>query len=377
VKPLRLFILLALSLSLSACAQTPQGGAEVPQGGAETLAEPVDTTTHRLTLLFVGDLMQHQGQERAARKGGGAYDFAPYYEALRADIEAADLAVANLEVTLGGAPYTGYPQFSAPDQYLTDALAAGFDIMLTANNHCLDRRRKGLERTLTRLEEANVLHCGTYRTAQERVQNYPLFVEKNGIRIAFLNYTYATNGIPVDKPNVVNLIDREQIARDIAAAKAGEPDAIIACMHWGEEYWLTPTTAQKNLADWLFAQGVTHIIGGHPHVVQPMEVRTDSLGERHFLAYSLGNFVSNMTKVNTDGGLLVNLTLEKQNGQTRLVDANYRLFWVSRPALSGKRNFRVLPVDYPRDSLNAAERQRMSRFENNARNLFKKYNKGI
>ncbi len=127
-------------------------------------------------------------------------------------------------------------------------------------------------------------------------------INRNGFRIALLNYTYGTNGIKATSPNIVNYIDKNTILQDIQSAKARQPDAIIACMHWGEEYQSLPNREQRELANWLLQQGVTHIIGSHPHVIQPMELCTNGT-EQHIIVYSLGNFISNMSKANTDGGL--------------------------------------------------------------------------
>jgi hypothetical protein len=198
----------------------------------------------------------------------------------------------------------------ASDEYLQAIKDAGFDILLTANNHCLDRGKKGMERTIQLLDSSGIRYAGTYKNLSERRQRYPLFINRNGFRIALLNYTYGTNGIKATSPNIVNYIDKNTILQDIQSAKARQPDAIIACMHWGEEYQSLPNREQRELANWLLQQGVTHIIGSHPHVIQPMELRTNGT-EQHIIVYSLGNFISNMSKANTDGGLIFTLQLEK------------------------------------------------------------------
>ncbi|EJX05497.1 Capsule synthesis protein, CapA [gut metagenome] len=148
----------------------------------------------------MGDLMQHQAQIDAARTAVGTYDYSACFARVKEQIAQADVAIGNLEVTLGGKPYQGYPTFSAPDEYLLAIQEAGFDVLLTANNHCLDRGKPGLERTIQQLEAHNIPFAGTYRNVAERTQRYPLFIEKKGFRIALLNYTYGTNGIPVPSP---------------------------------------------------------------------------------------------------------------------------------------------------------------------------------
>ncbi len=331
----------------------------------------------RITLLFVGDLMQHQAQINAAKREAG-YSYADCFKHVKNEISGADLAIGNLEVTLAGKPYSGYPAFSAPDEYLYAIKEAGFNIVLTANNHCLDRRKKGLERTILMLDSLKLPHAGTYINKEERRRQYPLLVEKNGFRIAFLNYTYGTNGIEASPPNVVNYIDKEQIKGDILAARRMLPDAIIACMHWGIEYRSLPEREQRELADWLIRQGVDHVIGSHPHVLQPMEIKKDVRSPaRHVIVYSLGNFISNMSKENTDGGAMVKLELQRVFRITRLLDCNYALIWTSRPDLSRKNNFELYPATFINKSINTEEVTAMKRFLKNARALFDKYNRGI
>lgn len=331
----------------------------------------------RLTLLFVGDLMQHRAQIEAARCDSG-YNYADCFRHVQQEIRAADLAIGNLEVTLGGKPYTGYPAFSAPDAFLHAIREAGFDVLMTANNHCLDRRQKGLERTLLMLDSLGIPHAGTYRDAAERSKHYPLLVEKNGFRIAFLNYTYGTNGLEPTRPNVVNYIDKAQMKTDILAARRQMPDAIIACMHWGVEYRSLPEAAERELADWLIAQGVDHVIGSHPHVLQPMELKQDARKPaRHAVVYSLGNFLSNMSKENTDGGAMVKLELQRVFRITRLIRCEYALVWTSRPVLSQKSNFELYPASYADKPLQKEELNPMKRFLNNARALYDRYNIGI
>lgn len=329
-------------------------------------------------LLFAGDLMQHQAQIDAARRGN-TYNYDSCFAKVSHEIKNADLAVANLEVTLAGPPYKGYPQFSAPDEYLKAVKDAGFDVLVTANNHCLDGGRKGLRRTIQMLDSLRIPYAGTYVDEGERARRYPLLVEKNGLRIVFLNYTYGTNGLQVQPPQVVNYIDTVQIKKDVAAAKRMKPDAIIALMHWGLEYHSLPERSERQLAGWLIGQGVDHVIGSHPHVVQPAEVVRDntSEGNRHLVVYSLGNYISNMSKVDTDGGMMVRLQLTKKDGKTRMTHCAYSLVWVSRPILSGKKNFELYPAANPPRNLTPAEKVRLDRFVGNARKLFQKHNIGI
>ena len=261
----------------------------------------------QLTLLFAGDIMGHDTQIEAARMmGGGEYDYSSCFRYVEPYIAAADIAIGNLEVTLAGPPYKGYPQFSSPDALANALKNAGFDILVQANNHAVDRGKAGLERTLTVLDSIGMVRSGVFRDSRERLVRYPLIVEKNGIRLALLNYTYSTNGIRVTPPNIVNSIDTFAIRQDLQKAATADPDFTIALMHWGSEYQLTENSKQQKLARFLFRNGTDAIFGSHPHVVQPIREIDGKL-----VVYSLGNMVSNQRKRYTDGGILFGMTLEK------------------------------------------------------------------
>lgn len=335
-------------------------------------------STSSITLLFAGDLMQHHAQINGALQSDGTYNYEECFRYIKDDISEADLAIANFEVTLAGPPYAGYPRFCAPDAYLDWAYDCGFDVLLTANNHSCDTGADGIRRTIEVMDQKHIPHLGTYKDQAERDANYPFIIERNGFKLAFLNYTYGTNGNRVPKPYIVNCSNREQMAKDIAAAKAKEPDAIIAFIHWGIEYELEQSAEQEELASWLLESGVDHVIGNHPHVVQPIEMRTDSAGNKHLVCYSLGNIISNMTKPNTDGGIFIRLMLEKTSeGRVSVANSDYSLFWMTRPRISGHRQHRVYPISVPDSILNAQERNLRKTFIEGARGTFAKNNRGI
>lgn len=331
----------------------------------------------KITLLFAGDLMQHQEQIDAAKTANG-YDYSDCFKFVKEEIKKADIAIGNLEVTMGGRPYKGYPAFSAPDEYLSAIKNAGFNVLITANNHCLDTGKRGLERTVKMLDSLDISHAGTYLDSTDRKNRYPLLIEKNGFRIVLLNYTYGTNGIKVVSPTIVNYTDKSMMSRDIREARAMHPDVIIACIHWGVEYKQLPGKEQKELADWLISQGVNHVIGSHPHVVQPLELRSDMNSvSKNVVVYSLGNYISNMSARNTDGGIMFKLVLRKFNRIVRIIDCGYSLVWTSRPAISGKKNYLLYPAANPPEILTPAEANRLKIFVDGSRKLFKEYNEGI
>ncbi|MBP5516111.1 MAG: CapA family protein [Bacteroidales bacterium] len=299
----------------------------------------------RLRLIFAGDLMGHTPLHREALQSNGTYDYSPCFQYIKDYIQSADIAVVNLEVTLAGSPYTGYPCFSAPDALAVAARDAGFDIFATANNHCMDKGRRGLERTVSTLDNLNVSHLGTYRNLSERNLNHPFIVDRNGIRLAFLNYTYGTNGISVSRPNVVNLIDTALMRRDIAEARRQNADYIIAILHWGVEYQHNNNSEQLQLARHLFRLGCNAVIGGHPHVVQNLNPDFDtSAATPRPVVYSLGNFLSNQKHGGTDDGILVELELLKTDSLITVHNFAYLPFHVTPVVVDGRRRHVIIPL---------------------------------
>lgn len=300
--------------------------------------------TLRLSLLFVGDIMQHDSNIAAAYDATSKkYNYASCFEYVAPILRSADLAIGNLELTLAGSPYKGYPQFSAPDALAVELKRAGMDVLVTANNHSLDRRRKGLERTLSVLDSLEILHTGTFRDSVERSSVYPLMVEKNGFTFSLLNYTYGTNGIPVTKPNIVNLIDTVAIKADLEKARSQHADAIIVFMHWGAEYQSLPNQEQKRLAALCLREGAKLVIGAHPHVLQPMVWNKNA---DQLIAYSLGNFVSGQRPRYRDGGAMLWVELQKVSRQgiavTSIKKAQYELEWVQK----WNDDFKMFPLRY-------------------------------
>lgn len=303
-----------------------------------------DTT--RLSLLFLGDIMQHDSQiSDAYDKVSKTYNYDPCFQFVKPYIQSVDLAIGNLELTLAGPPYKGYPQFSAPDELAVSLKNAGVDVLVTANNHCVDTGRKGLERTIMMLDSLKIPRTGTFVDEVDKLNNHPLMIRKNGFNLALLNYTFSTNGLPVTKPNIVNMIDTASIGKDIAKAKSLSPDAIIVFTHWGVEYQSLPTKWQRDVTEFCFTKGAQLVIGAHPHVLQPMEWRKE---KNQLIAYSLGNFVSGQRKRYTDGGAMITLSLEKvtfpdNSSLTNIVNPEYTLEWVYRTS-DAEKNYYVLPV---------------------------------
>ena len=300
-----------------------------------------DTT--RLSLLFLGDIMQHDSQIADAWDAQQKrYDYNPCFADVVPYTQSVDLAIANLELTLAGKPYKGYPQFSAPDELLDALKNMGLDVLVTANNHCVDRGKAGVERTIKMLDSLRIPHTGTFADENEKKTLHPLIVEKNAFKLAILNYTYGTNGLPVSKPNIVNVINPEEIVKDLTYTKTLKTDLIIVFVHWGAEYQSMPSAWQKDLASLFFKNGAQLVIGAHPHVIQPMEWYKD---KNQLVAYSLGNFVSGQRKRFTDGGAMIRVELSKVNHggtpSTTIDNAAYILQWVQRDS---QKNYHVWPI---------------------------------
>lgn len=307
-----------------------------------------------MSLLFIGDLMGHGPQIRSAynpKTKTYNYDTVFYY--LKDIMQEPDFTIANLEVTLAGPVYKGYPQFSSPDAVAEAGKKAGIDVFVTANNHCVDRRLKGLNRTIDILDNLNIIHTGTFKNKQDRELTNLICLEKNNIKVGILNYTYGTNGIPVPKPAIVNIIDTAIIHKDIEESKKENLDKLIVVLHFGKEYQSKPNQEQINLVSQLFKQGADIVIGSHPHVIQKMIYLSETKNDKEtFVAYSLGNFVSNQRKPKTDGGVMARIVLKKENGKTFIDTSNYILTWVyKKQRTKSLSDYFILPAsDYENNS---------------------------
>ena len=335
-----------------------------------------------LNIIFAGDVMQHTPQMRSARTTNGSYNYAECFKHIKNEISSADIAIANLELTLAGPPYSGYPRFSAPDEIAIALRDAGFNILVTANNHSCDRNGNGIKRTLDVLDSLNITHTGSFRNRKELETTYPLIIKKNNFKLAVLNYTYGTNGIPIPPPYVVNTIDPATIVADIKKAKKSNPDFIIAFMHWGTEYSRTPNEEQRKLADLMCANDVNIIIGSHPHVIQPIEKRYSPDGKCiKLIAYSLGNFMSNQSNQDTDGGMMLKVSLIKDNlCGIKIAKAQYGLVWMHKPVQEDRRAYHILPAAEYQDKtafMSIDENQKLNKFIDSSRKLLNKGNIGV
>ena len=306
-----------------------------------------------ISMSVIGDIMCHNSQYTDAYNSStGTYDFSYVFEDIKNYISSTDIAIGNLETTFAGKErgYSNYPRFNTPEQLATDLKELGIDVLSTANNHSMDTNYKGVVSTLNFLDEAGISHTGTYATPQD--QNKILVKDVNGIKIAFLAFTYGTNGIPVPEDNkyCVNLIDENLILNQIALAKKQNPDLICVNMHWGNEYQLKQNDTQKDLANLLFKNGVDVILGSHPHVLQPMEKQTITLDDGTtkdcFVIYSLGNFISGQTKANTKNSVILNIKFTKngESEKTTIDEVSYTPIYMYKSS-GKKQRYKVLDIE--------------------------------
>lgn len=331
------------------------------QASKETLAsfeennppEEKEETDTTFTMTAIGDIMCHNTQYLDAyQKETDTYDFSYVFEDINRYIKTSDIAIGSLETSFAGKErgYSNYPTFNSPDELAYDLKKLGLDVLSAAGNHCLDMGFDGLSRTIDVLNDADILHLGTYQTQEER--DKVVFKYVKGIKIAFINYTYGTNGIPVpsDKKYCVNLIDKDLIQSDIEKAKAEEVDMIVACMHWGTEYKTTANKEQEELANFLFQNGVDIILGNHPHVLEPMEKRTITLADGTqkdgFVIYALGNFICDQNAENTRNSIILNLKITKHtDGKITIDHANYVPIYMDKKSTKEPKKTKLLDIE--------------------------------
>ncbi len=311
---------------------------------------PTDTT---FTLTAIGDIMCHNTQYLDAYNDEtGEYDFSYVFDDISLYTKTADICVGNLETTFAGEDvgYSSYPTFNTPDSLAYELKDIGVDVLSTAGNHALDKGFNGLSRTIDVLNKADISHLGTYKSEEEQDKTLIKYVK--GIKIAFVNFTYGTNGIPIpsDKPYCVNLIDENLMKEQIDMAKQEDPDIIIACMHWGTEYKTTPNSTQEQLADFLFKNGIDIILGTHPHVLEPMEKRTvtldDGTTKDGFVIYSLGNFIADQNAEYTRDSIILNIDITKHaDGKVTIDNYEYIPIYMYKDTSKKKQKMKLLDIN--------------------------------
>lgn len=343
---------------------------------------PLPEAVHQIssaTLLATGDVLMHKPVFNAGLQSDGSYDLSFLFQYISPIVSRADYAVANLETTLAGSskkfPYSGYPNFNCPDAIVDAAKAAGFDMFLTANNHCYDTGDTGFLRTVQTVREKGMDALGTMASPTD--PKY-LIKDLNGIKVGMICYTYEQ---PTEDPIIgrvyLNHVPMMEGAEDlintflpsnldpfyreiegfITEMKQAGADATVVFLHWGTEYETVPNSDQRIIAQKLADMGVDAIIGGHPHVVQQMDMLSSRLDPDHktICLYSMGNAVSNqriaemdLKTGHTEDGVLFQLTFTKYSDGTVYLDGVDLIpTWVDLRNVS-VTEYDIIPLDYDR-----------------------------
>ncbi len=361
-------IIVLLSVVIGAIVKNVDNNKNDTQSDSEIVSSNTESTQSKpkeitATVLNTGDILIHENVLNGARQGDGSYSFAQFYKVAKPYITSADYAVANLEVTLGGEEagrYRGYPEFNCPDSLLDYLKADGFDMLLTANNHSLDTGLAGLKRTVNQVKLSGLDFLGTKETT-----NDPTYVIKdiNGIKIGMVAYTYGTNSSASGAGELINYFSSANLPAFYSEAQAvidgmkqNGAEAIVFYMHWGNEYHTAPNTYQKAAAQQLCNMGVDVIVGGHPHVLQPIElIHSEDSQNTTVCLYSMGNSISNqriveMTGVcetgHTEDGVLFSYTFTKDSdGDVSLTAVDIIPTWVDRYGTSGNYQYTMYPLE--------------------------------
>jgi len=336
-------LILSLGIYLAGC-----NSEAVSDNNPVGTPEPAPEKT--FTITAVGDILMHNTLLRAAyQRQLNKHDFSPFFSRIKPHLEAADFVIGNLETTLGEDfnEFGGYPRFNSPAVLSKNLKEAGFDLVTTANNHCLDKGIKGLNNTLHYLDEAGLLHVGTARTSEEK--ETILITEIQGVKTAVLSYTYGTNGLPIPKgmEYAVNLLNESEIINNLHKARDNGAQLIILCLHFGQEYHDHPNSVQIRLVKMFLNAGADVILGTHPHVLQPAQIYYERDDKAQFVIYSLGNFISDQNGLPRKSSLILNLhfSIDPLTGDPHFKEATYVPIWTWKYQINDTLRFEIIPLE--------------------------------
>lgn len=300
-------------------------GAAVPEVIYDTAADPSLDATN-VTIGMVGDILVHKSVWQSGVKSDGTRNYDHIFEHIKADAEAFDIAMLDQETILGGlsvGEFSGYPTFNSPQEFADAEVAAGFDVILHANNHCIDKGLAGIQSEFAYWRDHYPDAVITGMADSEEVAAEIPFIERQGHKIAILNYTQDTNGIPLPDGAswCVRMLEESQVESDFTKANEQGAEAIIVCPHWGEEYTAEPNDLQLTWAQKFVDLGATAVIGNHPHVMQAFDWYDNAQGVRVPVWWSVGNFVSTMLQAMSMIGALAHMTLTFEAGQCAVTAA--------------------------------------------------------
>lgn len=318
---------------------------------------PEETSEPKITsasILATGDIMFHMPQNKAAfNSDTKSYDYSDNFKYVKKYIQSADLAVANFETVVAeDKECAGFPNFNSPIETLYAIKDAGFHILTTANNHCLDQGKNGLINTIDAIESVGMKNIGTYKAP-----NTPLMIEEiNEIKMGLLSYSYGFNGMNFtlteeEREYMISEIDEDKIKEDIEKAKDLGADIVIVFIHWGDEYHSEPSEEQIELGRKMVEWGANIIFGSHPHVIQKSEIINYN-NQDNFIIYSMGNFLSNQRReiINnkfTEDGIMVKIEVEKNftENETQIKNIQYIPTWVRKYKSNNKLEYEILPIE--------------------------------
>lgn len=359
-----------------------------PSGIEKNLIPVPEDSVFSATICFVGDLMCHSTQFNYAKVNADSFDFTDVYSEVKKYLSEPDLTIGNLETVIAGKEtrYSGYPYFNAPDDFVFALKDAGFDLLITANNHALDQGWDGVKKTVEVINEYKIHRTGTFISQEDR-DSIRIF-DVNSIKIAVLAYSENTNGLPIPKGKdfVISLIDEELIKNDIIKAREKNVDIVVVHLHYGLEYIREPNDYQKEVVQKVIKLGADIIIGGHPHVIQPFDYyKTNNTKlDPGFIAYSMGNFISNQRWRYSDAGVILNIQISKNKltDSIYISDVNYFPTWVFKGQTEKGREYIILPsqlveTDSSFNFLTDSDKKLMNEAFNDTREIITKYNSNV
>ncbi|ALX49165.1 CapA family protein [Lentibacillus amyloliquefaciens] len=345
-------VLLLACLLLSACTGNEQetlkdaNHHESADRGKEIKTKEPEASHKEITLSAIGDMLIHSRVYEDARTDDG-FNFMPMLEKVKPYLNDSTIAFANQETMIGGEALglSSYPAFNSPFA-VGDALKkAGVDVVSIANNHTLDRGEKAIMNATNHWEKIDMMYTGAYKSEADR-NKLRVYETDEGISVAFLAYTYGTNGIPVPngKGHLVNLIDKKVMSKRIEKAKQ-QADAVVLSLHYGPQYERMPSAGQKDLVQFAANEGVDVVLGHHPHVLQPIDWVEGNNGHQTLVAYSLGNFLSGQDEFYRRIGGIFKFSIEKtmENGEST-VKVKEPKFMPTFVKFENRANFQVAPM---------------------------------
>ena len=310
---------------------------------------PKVDSVQTVSFSVVGDLMVHSTQFNYARIDSSHFDFNPVFKFIKPYLSNSDFTFGNLETVIGGKEigWKGYPKFNTPEEFVVALKNAGFDLLFTANNHALDQGEEGVKRTIEAIKKYGMTSAGTYRKG---TNNYKI-LQKGLLKIAVAAFSYGTNGfyLPDTALYLINRIRRKEVRNTLKLIRQNEnPDLIIVYFHFGDEYKSNPSDFQLDYVNYAFRYGADVVIGSHPHVIQPIAwwKNRENLTGR-FVAYSLGNFISNQTWRYSDCGMILNFSFSKniKSGLAKINHINFLPTWVYKGMdEKGQFSYFILPT---------------------------------